>query len=163
MLDVFYDIQVCLQLAFYSNCIWSMQMLYLDDWHLIDRDHSSSLSGIVEALEASTLRLPVGGGARVCACCLEWALVYYHSIHRIYGALRNHFFSSFFWFFTTGRYSKCERCYLFSSWCDAGNGILDMLFVDKGNLLFFLTSVTSCCSKVRILSTIFNWFFSYLI
>ncbi|XP_057503392.1 QWRF motif-containing protein 2-like [Actinidia eriantha] len=40
------------------------QMPYLDDWDLIDRDHSSSLPGIIEALEASTLRLPVGGGAR---------------------------------------------------------------------------------------------------
>ena len=48
-----------------------MQMLYLDDWHLIDRDHSSSLPGIIEALEASTLRLPVGGGARVCGSCVE--------------------------------------------------------------------------------------------
>ncbi|PSS17297.1 QWRF motif-containing protein [Actinidia chinensis var. chinensis] len=44
--------------------IFKGQMLYLDDWDLIDRDHSSSLSGIVEALEASTLRLPVVGGAR---------------------------------------------------------------------------------------------------
>lgn len=43
-----------------------MQMLYLDDWDLMDRDHSSSLSGATEALEASTVRLPVGGGARVC-------------------------------------------------------------------------------------------------
>ncbi|KAI8548591.1 hypothetical protein RHMOL_Rhmol07G0284800 [Rhododendron molle] len=40
------------------------QMLYLDDWDLMDRDHSSSLSGATEALEASTVRLPVGGGAR---------------------------------------------------------------------------------------------------
>ncbi|GFS44172.1 QWRF motif protein [Actinidia rufa] len=40
------------------------EMPYLDDWDLIDRDHSSSLPGIIEALEASTLRLPVGGGAR---------------------------------------------------------------------------------------------------
>ncbi|XP_057504580.1 QWRF motif-containing protein 2-like [Actinidia eriantha] len=44
--------------------IFKGQMLYLDDWNLIDWDHSSSLSGIVEALEASTLRLPVVGGAR---------------------------------------------------------------------------------------------------
>lgn len=44
-----------------------MQMLYLDDWDLIDQDHSSSLSGVTEALEASTVRLPVSGGARVCA------------------------------------------------------------------------------------------------
>uniref|UniRef100_A0A5B6ZJ61 Putative QWRF motif-containing protein 2 n=2 Tax=Davidia involucrata TaxID=16924 RepID=A0A5B6ZJ61_DAVIN len=40
------------------------QILYLDDWDLVDRDHSSSLSGAIEALEASTLRLPVVGGAR---------------------------------------------------------------------------------------------------
>ena len=44
-----------------------MQMLYLDDWDLIDRDVSSSLSGAIEALEASTLRLPVVVGAKVCA------------------------------------------------------------------------------------------------
>ncbi|XP_059636417.1 QWRF motif-containing protein 2-like isoform X1 [Cornus florida] len=40
------------------------QMLYLDSWNLIDRDHSSSLTGAIKALEASTLRLPVVGGAR---------------------------------------------------------------------------------------------------
>ncbi|XP_059631139.1 QWRF motif-containing protein 2-like isoform X2 [Cornus florida] len=41
------------------------QVLYLDGWDLIDRDHSCSLSGAIEALEASTLRLPVVGGAKV--------------------------------------------------------------------------------------------------
>ena len=41
-------------------------MAYLDDWALIERDHSNSLSGAIEDLEASTLRLPVTGGARVC-------------------------------------------------------------------------------------------------
>ncbi|XAR48413.1 hypothetical protein NMG60_11031233 [Bertholletia excelsa] len=40
------------------------QMSYLDDWDFIDQDHSSSLSGAVEALEASTIRLPVVGVAR---------------------------------------------------------------------------------------------------
>ncbi|KAK3029807.1 hypothetical protein RJ639_038249, partial [Escallonia herrerae] len=40
------------------------QMLHLDDWDLIDRDHYSSLSGATGALEASTLRLPIVGGAR---------------------------------------------------------------------------------------------------
>ncbi|XP_059636418.1 QWRF motif-containing protein 2-like isoform X2 [Cornus florida] len=40
------------------------EMLYLDSWNLIDRDHSSSLTGAIKALEASTLRLPVVGGAR---------------------------------------------------------------------------------------------------
>ncbi|KAF5942938.1 hypothetical protein HYC85_020580 [Camellia sinensis] len=40
------------------------QILYLDDWDLIDWDHSNSLSGAIEALESSTLRLPIVGGAR---------------------------------------------------------------------------------------------------
>lgn len=41
-------------------------MAYLEDWSLLDREHSSSLSGAIEALKASTLRLPIVGGARVC-------------------------------------------------------------------------------------------------
>ncbi|XP_058221196.1 QWRF motif-containing protein 2-like isoform X2 [Rhododendron vialii] len=40
------------------------QMVYLNDWGLIDEDNSSSLSGAAKALESSTLRLPVVGGAR---------------------------------------------------------------------------------------------------
>ncbi|OVA09319.1 Protein of unknown function DUF566 [Macleaya cordata] len=40
------------------------QMTYLEEWAVLDRDHSSSLSGAIEALKASTLRLPVVGGAR---------------------------------------------------------------------------------------------------
>ena len=43
-----------------------IQMDYLDDWALLERDHITSLAGAVEDLEASTLRLPVTGGARVC-------------------------------------------------------------------------------------------------
>lgn len=43
-----------------------IQMGYLDDWALLDKDHITSLSGAVDDLEASTLRLPVTGGARVC-------------------------------------------------------------------------------------------------
>ncbi|KAF8377631.1 hypothetical protein HHK36_031013 [Tetracentron sinense] len=39
-------------------------MTYLEEWALLDRDHSSSLLGAIEALKASTLRLPVVGGAR---------------------------------------------------------------------------------------------------
>ncbi|KAI4295754.1 hypothetical protein L6164_035765 [Bauhinia variegata] len=35
------------------------QMPYLEEWALLDRDHSSSLLGAIEALRASTLRLPV--------------------------------------------------------------------------------------------------------
>ncbi|XP_054819985.1 QWRF motif-containing protein 2-like [Prosopis cineraria] len=40
------------------------QMIYLEDWALLDRGYSSSLSGAIEALKASTLRLPVVGGAK---------------------------------------------------------------------------------------------------
>ncbi|XP_061373906.1 QWRF motif-containing protein 2 [Gastrolobium bilobum] len=35
------------------------QISYLEEWALLDRDHSSSLLGATEALRASTLRLPV--------------------------------------------------------------------------------------------------------
>lgn len=44
-----------------------LQINYLEEWSLLDRDHSSSLSGAIEALKASTLRLPVVGGAKVCS------------------------------------------------------------------------------------------------
>nr|KYP48683.1 hypothetical protein KK1_029665 [Cajanus cajan] len=40
------------------------QMVYLEDWATLDRVYSSSLSGAIEALRASTLRLPVVGGAK---------------------------------------------------------------------------------------------------
>ncbi|XP_048337455.2 QWRF motif-containing protein 2 [Ziziphus jujuba] len=37
------------------------QISFLEEWSLLDRDHSSSLLGATEALKASTLRLPVVG------------------------------------------------------------------------------------------------------
>nr|CAN66909.1 hypothetical protein VITISV_035420 [Vitis vinifera] len=37
------------------------KMAYLEEWALLERDHSSSLHGAIEALKASTLRLPVVG------------------------------------------------------------------------------------------------------
>lgn len=40
------------------------QMTYLEEWALMDQDYCSSLSGATEALKASTLRLPVVGGAK---------------------------------------------------------------------------------------------------
>ncbi|KAL0432566.1 UNVERIFIED_CONTAM: QWRF motif-containing protein 2 [Sesamum latifolium] len=40
------------------------QELHLVNWDLIDRDHWNSLSGAIKALEASTIRLPVVGGAK---------------------------------------------------------------------------------------------------
>ncbi|KAF5733197.1 hypothetical protein HS088_TW17G00737 [Tripterygium wilfordii] len=39
------------------------QINHLEEWALLDRDHSSSLQGATEALKASTLRLPVVGKA----------------------------------------------------------------------------------------------------
>ncbi|KAI3445899.1 hypothetical protein Pfo_002564 [Paulownia fortunei] len=39
------------------------QMTFLEDWASLDKDHSISLLGAIEALTASTLRLPVVGGA----------------------------------------------------------------------------------------------------
>ncbi|XP_042447672.1 QWRF motif-containing protein 2-like [Zingiber officinale] len=41
------------------------QLSYLEEWSLIDREHSSLLSGAIEALKASTLRLPIVSGAKV--------------------------------------------------------------------------------------------------
>ncbi|XP_027329607.1 QWRF motif-containing protein 2-like [Abrus precatorius] len=40
------------------------QMVYWEDWATLDPVYSSSLSGAIEALRASTLRLPVVGGAK---------------------------------------------------------------------------------------------------
>ncbi|KAG1364393.1 hypothetical protein COCNU_11G012200 [Cocos nucifera] len=40
------------------------QMAYLENWAVLEREHCNSLSGATEALKASTLCLPVTGGAR---------------------------------------------------------------------------------------------------
>ncbi|KAG5044983.1 hypothetical protein JHK82_014362 [Glycine max] len=40
------------------------QMMYLEDWANLDRVYTNSLSGAIEALKASTLRLPVVDGAK---------------------------------------------------------------------------------------------------
>ncbi|PWZ21271.1 AUGMIN subunit 8 [Zea mays] len=42
----------------------SAEMDYLDHWAALQTEHSSSLSSATEALKASTLRLPVSGGAK---------------------------------------------------------------------------------------------------
>ncbi|XP_059635788.1 AUGMIN subunit 8 [Cornus florida] len=54
--------QLRLKLKLYS--VLNEQMAYLNDWASIERDHSSSLSQAIEDLQASTLRLPVTGGAK---------------------------------------------------------------------------------------------------
>ncbi|KAM7267421.1 hypothetical protein ACFE04_009587 [Oxalis oulophora] len=53
-----------LKLELKLNSVLNDQMAYLDDWELLERDHVNSLTGCVEDLEASTLRLPVTGGAK---------------------------------------------------------------------------------------------------
>lgn len=40
-------------------------MSHLEEWDELDQDFSNSLSGVTEALRASTLRLPVVGSAKV--------------------------------------------------------------------------------------------------
>ncbi|GMI88292.1 QWRF domain containing 2 [Hibiscus trionum] len=45
--------------------ILKRQIAHLEAWALLERDHSSSLLGATEALEASTLRLPIVGKATV--------------------------------------------------------------------------------------------------
>ncbi|XP_027330451.1 AUGMIN subunit 8-like isoform X2 [Abrus precatorius] len=53
-----------LQLELKLNYILNDQMAYLDDWAVLESDHVDALSGAVEDLEASTLRLPLTGGAK---------------------------------------------------------------------------------------------------
>lgn len=50
------------------------QMPCLDNWDLTEKDHSSSLCGAIEAMEASTLRLPIVGGAKADIHNLEDAI-----------------------------------------------------------------------------------------
>jgi hypothetical protein len=43
-----------------------VQIAYLEQWPALERENSIALFGATEALNASTLRLPVMSGARVC-------------------------------------------------------------------------------------------------
>ncbi|CAK9168884.1 unnamed protein product [Ilex paraguariensis] len=54
--------QLRLKLKLYS--VLNEQMAYLNEWALTERDHTSSLSRAIQDLQASTIRLPVTGGAR---------------------------------------------------------------------------------------------------
>ncbi|KAM7511673.1 hypothetical protein LguiB_010548 [Lonicera macranthoides] len=53
--------QLRLKLKLYS--ILNEQMEYLNEWASIEREHSCALSGSIKDLQASTLHLPVTGGA----------------------------------------------------------------------------------------------------
>ncbi|CAA6661681.1 unnamed protein product [Spirodela intermedia] len=50
------------------------QMAYIEDWGLLNREHSSSLLGVTEALKASILRLPVTGGGKADVPALKDAI-----------------------------------------------------------------------------------------
>lgn len=41
------------------------QMVCLEDWAILEREHVSSLAGAIADLEANTLRLPLTGGTKV--------------------------------------------------------------------------------------------------
>ncbi|KAI3803095.1 hypothetical protein L1987_31244 [Smallanthus sonchifolius] len=43
----------------------NQQMAYLNEWAKVEKEHSLALSGAIEDLKSSTLRLPVTGGATV--------------------------------------------------------------------------------------------------
>ncbi|PKA53648.1 hypothetical protein AXF42_Ash009144 [Apostasia shenzhenica] len=49
---------------FKLSTILKGQMLYLEEWFHLDREHLSSLSGAIAVLKAITLRLPVANGAK---------------------------------------------------------------------------------------------------
>ena len=101
-----------------------MQMLCLENWDLTEKDHTSSLCGAIEALESSTLRLPLVGGAKVCTNML--------SDQYLGCILAFHIGVDICLFFSTGRYSQFGRCYLFSSWCNARDGIFSLQLTNKG-------------------------------
>ncbi|GAB4838122.1 hypothetical protein Ancab_027651 [Ancistrocladus abbreviatus] len=53
-----------LQLDLKLNFVLNVQLAYLEEWALLERDLSTSLAGVIKDLEASTLRLPITGGAK---------------------------------------------------------------------------------------------------
>ncbi|KAJ1385468.1 QWRF family [Sesbania bispinosa] len=53
-----------LKQQFQLMSILKEQMIYLEDWAILDPVYCSSLSGAIQALKASTLRLPVVDGAK---------------------------------------------------------------------------------------------------
>ncbi|KAL7119102.1 hypothetical protein ACP275_02G042400 [Erythranthe tilingii] len=57
------------------SSILKRQMNFLEDWASFDKDHSVSLLGATESLRASTLRLPVIGGAIADVQSLQDAIV----------------------------------------------------------------------------------------
>ncbi|KAH7688281.1 QWRF family protein [Dioscorea alata] len=56
---------LCLKEEMKLDVILREQLAYLEDWAALEKEHSGSLSAATEALKASTLCLPVSGGAKV--------------------------------------------------------------------------------------------------
>jgi hypothetical protein len=54
-----------LKLEIKLNSLLNDQMVSLEDWATLERDHVSSLVGAISDLEANTLRLPATGGTKV--------------------------------------------------------------------------------------------------
>jgi len=52
--------------AFLKYAVVLVQIAYLEQWPTLERENSISLLGATEALKASTLRLPVTSGTKVC-------------------------------------------------------------------------------------------------
>ncbi|KAL0741242.1 hypothetical protein Bca4012_082755 [Brassica carinata] len=54
--------------------ILSKQMVCLEDWAILEREHVSSVAGAIADLEANTLRLPLTGGTKVDLGSLKLAM-----------------------------------------------------------------------------------------
>ncbi|KAE8691349.1 QWRF motif-containing protein 8 [Hibiscus syriacus] len=76
-----------LKLELKLNSVLNDQMEYLNSWALLERDHVSSLAGAVEDLEASTLLLPVTGGARAVGSSICYLLSKVEGINNLVSEL----------------------------------------------------------------------------
>ncbi|KAL0733813.1 hypothetical protein Bca4012_010023 [Brassica carinata] len=69
--------RICLQqmkLEIKLDDILNKQMVCLEDWAILEREHISSLAGAIADLEANTLRLPLTGGTKVDLRSLKLAM-----------------------------------------------------------------------------------------
>ncbi|KAH0854821.1 hypothetical protein HID58_037134 [Brassica napus] len=69
--------RICLQqmkLETKLDDILNKQMVCLEDWAILEREHVSSLAGAIADLEANTLRLPLTGGTKVDLRSLKLAM-----------------------------------------------------------------------------------------
>ncbi|XP_078157815.1 uncharacterized protein LOC144553503 isoform X2 [Carex rostrata] len=57
------DVQELMQETKLASLL-NVQIEYLDSWAEVEKEHSTSLAGAIEAIRATTIRLPVTGGAK---------------------------------------------------------------------------------------------------